>query len=60
MAFSRPWGPKMKDKEVRQQHNHNDKMCENFGAFCWKLLEINKFLYFGDAHCDKENSFFFL
>ena len=26
-------------------------------GFYWKLLEINKFLYFDDAHYDMENSF---
>ena len=28
-------------------------------GFGWKLLEINKFLFFDDAHYDMKNSFFF-
>ena len=36
------------------------KCVEILVGFCWKLLEINKFLYFNDAHYDMENSFFAL
>ena len=36
------------------------KCVEILVGFCWKLFEINKFLYFDDAHYDMENRFFAL
>ena len=66
-GFLRPWGSRKKGFGGGGQKFFGGssiitkrKCVEILVGFCWKLLEINKFLYFNDAHYDMENSFFAL
>ena len=65
MAFLRPWGSINKggggQKNCFGSSIMTTRKCvEILVGFCWKLFEINKFLYFDDAHYDMENRFFAL
>ena len=56
-GFLRPWGVKKRGLEGGGQKFFlgssiitKRKFVEILVGFCWKLLKINNFLYFDDAH----------